>query len=65
MEFKVEKLPGLDAEIDSYAGHIHVVDDIYYFFWLFKASKSSKLTLWFNGGPGCSSMDGVFLGLDF
>ncbi|KAI1302159.1 Cell death protease [Mortierella claussenii] len=34
------------------------------FFWLVtnrRAQKSSKLVIWLNGGPGCSSADGYFL----
>jgi len=32
------------------------------FYWLVESSNhdSNKLMLWFNGGPGCSSMEGLF-----
>lgn len=55
-----------------YAGHIPAShdDDKKLFYWLFEpdldnASKHSDadipLLIWLNGGPGCSSMDGLFL----
>ncbi|KAI8899317.1 peptidase S10, serine carboxypeptidase, partial [Globomyces pollinis-pini] len=62
-DYKVKTIPGIPAiNVDMHAGHIPTIGDTEYFFWLFNSkNKSNKLVIWLNGGPGCSSMDGVFL----
>ncbi|AMD20409.1 HDL335Wp [Eremothecium sinecaudum] len=75
--FKVaeELLPGVssipkDFLPEMYAGqlelHDHQPNDGKLFFWRFSEKKentSDTIVLWLNGGPGCSSIDGVFLEL--
>ena len=69
-DHKVTSLPGLTGYVDivHYAGHLLVDKQKqgYFFYWLFEKPKNPEtapLLLWMNGGPGCSSMDGLFLEL--
>ena len=65
--FRVEQLPGLPASaagLNQFAGYL-TVDPAHggnLFFWLFEHASADKqpLILWLNGGPGCSSLDGLF-----
>jgi carboxypeptidase D len=68
----VTSLPGFnvkDQDFNQYAGHI-LVDNSkggHLFYWLFESKKEAvtdrPLIIWLNGGPGCSSMDGLWLEL--
>ena len=69
-DFYVDSLPGVvHAELlpEMHAGRLEVgskmgASDASMFFWHFRASQpTNKTIVWFNGGPGCSSMDGALL----
>ncbi|CAI5737592.1 unnamed protein product [Hyaloperonospora brassicae] len=65
----VKELPGLDPSVNvtHHAGRIALYggDKNFLFYWHFQAARDAKkapLVIWLNGGPGCSSMQGLFTG---
>ncbi|KAJ5747765.1 Peptidase S10 serine carboxypeptidase [Penicillium nucicola] len=67
-QFEVHSLPDSPALPTSWAGRLPVpgrADRNDIFFWLFQAEQKTyddNLIIWFNGGPGCSSLIGLTTG---
>uniref|UniRef100_A0A4W3JT89 Carboxypeptidase n=1 Tax=Callorhinchus milii TaxID=7868 RepID=A0A4W3JT89_CALMI len=57
-------LPGLAKQpsFKQYSGYLNVSDNKHLFYWFVESQSSPKkdpVVLWLNGGPGCSSLDGL------
>ncbi|CAL2032403.1 unnamed protein product [Caenorhabditis brenneri] len=61
---KVTDLPGLTftPDFNHYSGFLRAWTDKYFHYWFTESShdpSKDPLVLWLNGGPGCSSLDGL------
>ncbi|RAW29107.1 hypothetical protein PC110_g14528 [Phytophthora cactorum] len=61
----VKDLPGLTRELSfkHYAGHLQLKEEEKLFYWYTESQKDPEndpIVLWLNGGPGCSSLGGLF-----
>ncbi|CAO3644140.1 unnamed protein product [Cunninghamella blakesleeana] len=53
------------CEVNTFqkSGYLPLSNDVEYFYWFFESQndpENAPLTLWINGGPGCSSMIGLW-----
>ncbi|GAB6023872.1 hypothetical protein CHUAL_008610 [Chamberlinius hualienensis] len=67
VEDEVIYLPGLPypPSFKHYSGYLEAIDDRRLHYWFVECESdpsTAPLVLWLNGGPGCSSVDGLLAG---
>ena len=63
-EDEIINLPGWDGDLPSkqYSGYLDISPTKHYHYWFIEAENdpvNAPVVLWLNGGPGCSSLDGL------
>lgn len=63
--YRVESLPSVPFDVgELYSGLVPVYDDpsraLFFFFAPTTGDPVDEVTIWLNGGPGCSSLEGFF-----
>ncbi|CCD64385.1 Carboxypeptidase [Caenorhabditis elegans] len=63
---QITSLPNLTEPLRSkhYAGYLSISDVKQLFYWYVESEESPEtapVVLWLNGGPGCASMEGLFI----
>jgi len=67
-EYSIRLKPGslCDKSVKQYTGYLDAGNNRHFFFWFFESRSNPStdpIVLWLNGGPGCSSLTGLFLEL--